>query len=152
MNWFTKYKRLKPPGRRILATILFSLPLVHLSIQLMGLSRTQTILSFFQKNIPAEPPIDLRPRLARARHIIRYTRLHGPFKGNCLSRSVLMQLLLQNQGISSQMIIGVRFDNAEFKAHAWLERDGNPLNERRDVRQRFSVMGSNRLPKETQFI
>lgn len=133
-------------------TVLFSLPLIHLTIQMMGLSRTQTILAFFQKDLPVKPPADLKLRLARARSIIRYTRMHGPYKGNCLSRSVLMQVLLQKQGISSQMIIGVRFDDQEFKAHAWLERDGKPLNERKDVRQRFSVMENHRLSKETHFI
>lgn len=152
MNWLNKYCRLKPPGRRMLAIILVSLPMVHLSIQLFGLNHTQAILNQFHKRSPLQPPSDTNLRIRRARHIMRYTRLHGPFKGNCLSRSLLMQLLLQNQGIRSQMIIGVRFDEHEFKAHAWLERDGKPLNERMDVRQRFSVMESSRLPKETQFL
>jgi hypothetical protein len=152
MNWYQKYKQLKPTGRKMLLTVLFSLPLVHLNIHLFGLNNTQSILAVFRRRVPKQPPADTRLRLMRARHIFRYTRLHGPFKGNCLSRSLLMQMLLQNQGICSQMIIGVRFDDQQFKAHAWLERDGEPLNERSDVRQRFSVMESNRLPKETQFI
>ena len=152
MNWFKKYKKLKPPGRSMLTTILFSLPLIHLCIKLLGLNITQAILAKFQKRIPNELPPDSKLHLTRARHIFRYTRLHGPFKGNCLSRSVLMQLLLQNQGICSQMIIGVRFNDREFKAHAWLERDGKPLNESMDVRQRFSVLENPSLTKETQFI
>ncbi len=152
MNWFSKFRRLKPPGRRMLATILFNLPLVHLSLQLYGLNRTQIILSRFSKRFPQQPPADTPKRLARARHLFRYTRLYGPFKGNCLSRTLLMKTILQKQGIASELTIGVRFDEQQFKAHAWLEIAGKPLNERQDVRQRFSVFQGSLLPKETPFV
>ena len=99
-----------------------------------------------------EPPEDTKRRVARARHLIRYTRKNGPFKGNCLSRSLLMMTILKRQGIDSQLHIGVRFEGNEFKAHAWLERNGKPLNESKDVRQRFSVFTGDILPTETQFV
>lgn len=136
----------------MLVSILFSLPFVHLSVRTIGLHRTQSILSWLGKFKALEPPEDTKQHIARARHLIRYTRKNGPFKGNCLSRSLLMMTILKRQGINSQLLIGVRFEGSEFKAHAWLERNGKPLNESKDVRQRFSVFTGDVLPKETQFV
>jgi hypothetical protein len=49
-----------------------------------------------------------------------------PTDSRCLVRSVVLMALLSRRGISSSLVIGVR-PGQEFEAHAWIERDGQPL-------------------------
>ena len=49
--------------------------------------------------------------------------------GKCLSRAMALQSFLAHYGIVSQMRIGVSKDDADFKAHAWVEYRGRPLGE-----------------------
>jgi Transglutaminase-like superfamily len=49
-----------------------------------------------------------------------------PTDSRCLVRSVVLMALLARRGIASSLVIGVR-PGEEFEAHAWVERDGQPL-------------------------
>ncbi len=49
-----------------------------------------------------------------------------PTDSRCLIRSLVLMSLLCRRGISSSLVIGVR-PGEEFGAHAWIERDGQPL-------------------------
>jgi hypothetical protein len=49
-----------------------------------------------------------------------------PTDSRCLVRSVVLMALLARRGIASSLVIGVR-PGAQFEAHAWIERDGQPL-------------------------
>jgi hypothetical protein len=48
-----------------------------------------------------------------------------PIFRNCLNRAIAAQLLLRNGGSTARLLIGVtRNPQGEFKAHAWVERNG----------------------------
>ena len=47
--------------------------------------------------------------------------------------------LLRWHGAASEIRIGVRFEEDEFLAHAWVEQDGRVLNDRTDIGEWFSV-------------
>jgi hypothetical protein len=55
----------------------------------------------------------------------------------CLQRSAITTCLLRSCGVKAQMVLGAQ--QIPFKAHAWTEVAGNPVNERRDVRQAYLV-------------
>ena len=55
----------------------------------------------------------------------------------CLQRSAVTTLLLRNCGVSAQMVLGAQ--RIPFRAHAWVEVNGQPINERIDVHQIFGV-------------
>jgi len=56
----------------------------------------------------------------------------------CLQRSAVTTCLLRKYGIGASMVIGAQI--LPFKAHAWTEVEGNPINERRDVHKVYSVL------------
>ena len=56
----------------------------------------------------------------------------------CLQRSTVLTCLLRSQGVAAAMVVGAQ--NPPFKAHAWTEVDGIPINERRDVRTIYQVL------------
>ena len=49
-----------------------------------------------------------------------------PTDSRCLMRSLVLTQLLARRGIESRFVLGVR-SGAEFKAHAWVERNDVPL-------------------------
>ncbi len=55
----------------------------------------------------------------------------------CLQRSSVTTCLLRSCGVPAQMVLGAQ--KVPFKAHAWTEVDGHPINERRDVRKIYGV-------------
>ena len=58
----------------------------------------------------------------------------------CLERSLVLQWLLRRQGCPAELRIGVRPDIAGLDAHAWVEIDGEPVNDRRDIAQAFAPL------------
>jgi hypothetical protein len=55
-------------------------------------------------------------------------RILGPLPADsrCLVRSLVLVGLLARRSVQTTLVIGVR-PGTEFRAHAWVERDGQPL-------------------------
>ncbi|HEY9000085.1 MAG TPA: lasso peptide biosynthesis B2 protein [Mucilaginibacter sp.] len=47
---------------------------------------------------------------------------------NCLSSSLAFRLMLQRRGIDTILRFGILKDGKKLRSHAWLERDGYPVN------------------------
>ncbi len=62
--------------------------------------------------------------------------LHCP---TCLHRSLTLWWLLGRQGIASELRIGVRTQEGQFEAHAWVEYQGVVLNDRADIGLDFAA-------------
>ncbi len=57
----------------------------------------------------------------------------------CLYRSLAGFASLRGAGEPVRFVVGVRVDGGEVVAHAWLERDGEPVGEPTDPRPSFAV-------------
>lgn len=57
---------------------------------------------------------------------------------HCLARSLALWHWLGQEGIGSELRIGVRIENGTSHGHAWVEHDGTPIGEAADIRQRFT--------------
>jgi len=64
-------------------------------------------------------------------------RLH-PLRSSCLPRTIVLWSLLRRRGIEADVRIGVRCDTeGAVKAHAWLEWNGDVLNDAGDVARQY---------------
>jgi len=61
-----------------------------------------------------------------------------PKQALCLQRSAITTCLLRQQSIPAQMVIGCR--KIPFKAHAWVELDGQVVNDKRQVQEYYKVL------------
>jgi len=61
--------------------------------------------------------------------MVRAATKHGLVRASCLEESLTLWWLLAKQGIESDLRIGVRKAEGSFEAHAWVERNGDALNE-----------------------
>lgn len=55
----------------------------------------------------------------------------------CLQRSAVTTCMLRSQGVAAHMVYGAQ--KLPFKAHAWVEVDGRPVNERTEVQAIYGV-------------
>jgi hypothetical protein len=125
--------------RRILRRAWLSLLLADAALRWSPLSSVQRFLAgrihrgLLRTGAALEPP-----RLARlvdiaARHHIR------PM--GCLPRSLVLQALLRERGVATDLRIGVRKSASLLQAHAWLEQAGKPFCERQEIAADFSPLG-----------
>ena len=144
----TKLKAFSAQEWQVLLTSLVLLPSIALALRLKGFKWTR---AFLQKRIPErnESPPDtesssLENSLLIAQSIARMVSAaanHGPYRANCLKRSLATWWLLQRRGITAELNIGVNKDAGDFNAHAWVEYMGNTLIEADDVTDRYSTFG-----------
>lgn len=57
---------------------------------------------------------------------------------NCLRRSLALVWMLRRRGVAARMVIGVRRDNGEMAAHAWVEAGGRVVGDRPDVGEMYT--------------
>ena len=146
---------LEATSRELLCQSLLLLPLVALSLRHAGVKRTQTALLWL---IPASAWSDkkqsdkeqsdkkqtakrqaMAARTATTARMVSIAATYYQPWANCLKKSLVLWSLLRQQGIYSEVKIGVRRDEGKFEAHAWVEYEGKVLNDLRDVGDRFAV-------------
>jgi hypothetical protein len=128
-----RFSALERPARGLFLRAATLLPFICFSLRLRGFRKTQAFLQKFppstnarlDNSSPASMPAsaDLTVRMVRA--AVR----HGIGHPTCLEESIALWWLLGRQGITTELRIGVRKESEKFEAHAWVERDGVPLNE-----------------------
>lgn len=86
----------------------------------------------------ATPPSDVEERISAWHRAVGRAARVLPV-GTCLDQAATLQLLLGRDHIVTSLRIGVRKDEQALQAHAWLERDGQPVLERVDPALRAHV-------------
>jgi hypothetical protein len=139
-NW-RKFQRLSWSERGFFFLSLLLLPITGVALRILGLRRTQLILLSLTPNpgFPGEvnEPTRNEEALGLAR-LVKAAATHGPYRANCLKQSLVLWWLLRLRRIESDFRLGVTKSATGMRAHAWVERQGRPLNDREDVAVRFA--------------
>jgi hypothetical protein len=62
---------------------------------------------------------------------------HYPRPVSCLPRALALRAMLSRRGLSASVRIGAGRQGETVLAHAWVEHDGQVLNDAPDVRERY---------------
>lgn len=146
-NWH-KFRSLPHWEKRLLIEASLLLPLTALALRTIGLRRWKITLLAASRITGSYSAIKNGPSLPEAfvaAGLVKKAAWHGIRRANCLEQSLVLWWLLSRRGVESDLQFGVR-KGVEFEAHAWVEVGGVPLNESRDVRQRFSTLTYGLLP------
>jgi len=117
------------------------LPLVALALRMRGLRWVQSTLGRWE----SAPFIwtDSDDAAMAARRIawcVYAAAAYGPWPANCLQRSVVAWWFLQRRSIAGELRIGVRRgSDGLLDFHAWVEHDGEVINDHPDVRQWYAT-------------
>ena len=140
---FNRFLHFKTLGRSQQLTLLTAwawLPLFWLGLRVLGLPRFQVWL--LKTKTPARSSHALTlPEIQALGEAVNIAARHTPFPATCLARSLLLGWLLHRRGIHSDLRIGVRLIQGALDAHAWVECDGLPVNDRPDVASDFAPFG-----------
>lgn len=130
------YRALSAREQKVLLTSVLLLPLFWLGLRLAGLRRFQSWLD--RSPIIRRAPLSQAEATALAIGVNRAaSHVLGP--ATCLTRSLLLRWLLRRYGTPSDLRIGVRFEEGVLAAHAWVEKDGIPVNDSPEVVARFAA-------------
>lgn len=73
----------------------------------------------------------------RVCHAVNYACVWYPKQALCLQCSFVTTYLLRKHGAAAHLILGAQ--KLPFKAHAWVEIDGQTINERSNVQKAYAV-------------
>jgi hypothetical protein len=136
----SQWRRLSAAQRWVFCQAVFLLPASGMGLRLLGFRRCLVILT---RLAPCKSSRSFMATADRDRDIASITRMvaaaarWGFYRGRCLHRSLTLWWLLRRRGIRTEIRIGVRKQDGRFQAHAWVEHEGSPLNDRRDVGEVF---------------
>jgi hypothetical protein len=123
-----QWQALSTAERRQLALLAVSLPAVELSLRRFGARRTsawlQRWLAPHVARAPSSADLEAADALARLASI---AGRHGPVAARCLSQALLVQALLRHRGLDACVRVGVRKQEGQLDAHAWVELGGRAL-------------------------
>jgi hypothetical protein len=124
---------------RLLAVSIAATPLVVAGLSILGFTRLQSAMARWprpsQARFKTEQAASERARSAAK--VVAIAAGSGPVRATCLRRSLLLWWLLRREGIETVLRVGVNRDSGVFRAHAWVEYLGRPLNDADDVALRF---------------
>jgi hypothetical protein len=82
--------------------------------------------------------------------MVRAAEHYGLTRCTCLEESLALWYLLGRQNISSRIRIGVRRQAGKFEAHAWVEYEGEALNQPEELHRHYAPFESefDTLPAE----
>lgn len=125
--------------------------LTEVTLRLTSLKTTEGLLSVFRKNVPAPDQHATTVILDRYTTLFNQMNQLPMLKGRCLSQSLVMRLLLNRKGISTELKIGLSQSKGVFDAHAWLEKDGMILNDHPLVIANYFVLPEGKLNRILKF-
>jgi Transglutaminase-like superfamily len=144
-----KFFRLSGEERSLLAQSLILLPLSAIALHCLGFRRLSIALKLLTvKNSTSVRKKwgDKYPRISETAQMVQLANRHGFYRASCLQQSLVLWGLLQNQGIESNLKIGVRKSSGKFEAHAWVEYQGYVLNDSQNVQQQFAPFADGIFP------
>lgn len=128
---------LSKSDRALVIRAMFLLPIVATSLKTVGVRRTQSWLTrnFLSPTVPLTE--QTRANVRRAAQMVAVACRRSPLHGSCLPRTIVLWSLLRRQGIATDVRIGTRSSHGEFQAHAWLEWNGEVLNDTAEVATQY---------------
>jgi hypothetical protein len=136
-----RFRKRPPEDRKLILRTAMVLPLTELGLRLLGFRRWKKLIEKFSlpmhlhQSLSADLQRDAALRAVRA---VRSVELHGPTNPNCLERSMTLWWLLRRNGVNAELHIGARKEGGRLEAHAWVELDGQVLNDGPEVHQHYA--------------
>jgi hypothetical protein len=141
---FQRYRALDPEARKLFRRAVILLARTTLSLRTRGFKKTKDAL---QKKLPSIPPPQVPKDKAaelvgKTCRMVRAAAHYGIGQPTCLVESLTLWYLLQKQNVPANLRIGVRKSSERFEAHAWVEYDGDALNQAEEQHQHYAAFDS----------
>lgn len=117
-----------------LVALTLLLPVVDLHLRFSGLQATRRRLGRLRGRTPPRSPdaLDMQ-RAERLAQLAAVAGKRGLYANTCLRQALVVHWWLRRQGLPAQLVIGAQPAEAELDAHAWIELQGIPLAQHRQL-------------------
>lgn len=139
-----KLLALTPSERWLLVWLMLLLPATGAALRLIGFKRTRDLLSRLAPSRNAQLSADCMAEGEQAQRIARLVAIaanHGLYRATCLRQSLALWWLLRRRGIPAELHIGVRKQQGELQAHAWVEHRYVVLNDNQGMSSGYASFG-----------
>ncbi|OPX60342.1 MAG: hypothetical protein A4E25_00627 [Methanobacterium sp. PtaB.Bin024] len=128
MNFLHRFFLLPVDLKKMLIKAYICMWVVQISLWIFPLPKSQKIIRFLSKNDRKNDPIEIGGVKYRER-VIWAVMVGSNFvpKAKCLTRTLTAYILLKRRNFPVVPKIGVLKSDGNFKAHAWLESEGEVL-------------------------
>jgi hypothetical protein len=120
------------------------LAFVVMSLRTRGYKKTQAWLQkrLERRNATTLGAGSIGELVHKTCRMVRAAQRHGLTRSTCLEESLALWYLLGRQNISSRIRIGVRKQAGKFEAHAWVEYEGEALNQSEELHRHYAPFES----------
>lgn len=132
----TKFLTLSGAEQRLWLLAALLLPVMWVFSRTVPFNR---LLRWLDRAPSAGRPAVSLEEIATIGSLVNSAAFHTLGPNNCLVRSLFLKWLLRRKGVECELRLGTRFEDGAFKAHAWVEVRGRPVNDAADVGQRFAA-------------
>jgi hypothetical protein len=129
-----RFNALTGDHKRVFIEACLCMPFFSLGVHVLGLARMQAI---FVRPVVAVVPLDIA-EIEALGALVNIAAKRGPAPASCLTRSLLLAWFLRRRGIAAELKIGVRVAAGVLHAHAWVECEGRPVNDKPDIADDFA--------------
>ena len=135
-----RYNALDGEARRIFWRAVALLPMVRISLRSRGYKKTQEWLEWrLQDGDTPDRAGDHAAGIEKTCRMVRAAAHYGIGNSSCLDESLVLWYLLRRQDVAASLRIGVRKENEEFAAHAWVEHEGVALNQKEELHRHYAA-------------
>ena len=133
------FAQLPPERRSVVLSAMAELPRTALVLRRRGFAIAHRRALATPR---AEPGLSNKFNEHQIANLCQMAIRRGPFKGRCLTQSLVLLRLLTKHGLEGHLEIGARKQEGELKAHAWVEdAQGEPLNDHGDITTEYAEFG-----------
>lgn len=131
-----RWRALPAIDRRRLCRAALRLLAIDLGLRLRGFA---VVAAAFERR-------GVRPRVGGKESVDLWVRAvdvaarHHLYPMSCLPRALALRSLLAEEGVATDLRIGVRKEGAALAAHAWVELEGVPIGEIPSIAERFAPL------------
>ncbi|WP_052108119.1 lasso peptide biosynthesis B2 protein [Aerolutibacter daejeonensis] len=117
-----------------LAALTLLLPIVDLHLRARGLQATRRSLGRLRGLASPRLPdaLDMQ-RAERLAQLAAIAGKRGLYANTCLRQALLVHWWLRRRGLPAELVIGAQPGDANLDAHAWIELQGIPLAQHRQL-------------------
>jgi hypothetical protein len=153
LRWWRSWRVLPWATRIRILQLWLQLPCCMLLLRTFGFNRLYTWLLHHSPPLdPSVPTPAVMTEVRKLGHLTNLAARHHIVRPTCLHRSFLLWWLLRRRGLDARLQIGVRrtadskAPTAEIEAHAWVEMNGQVINDAAEVQSCFATFPLDRIP------
>jgi hypothetical protein len=140
-EWWRRFRRLSLEDCGLVLRGMTLLSLTVIGLRTMSFRRCKELIQKFSLSDSIPQRMEADRQLERGRRVLLAmlaVERNGPWRPNCLERSLALWWFFRLNHIDGELHIGARKNEARFEAHAWVEWNGNVVNESADVHEHYA--------------